>query len=357
MNIKNEKFTAMLSKDVEFLQSKLNDLKFDCGKTDGFLGKKTFNALKKFQKNQDLDFNKMQNLSDLKKICLLFSNFGYSLSKDEKKVIKDMKNCELSETIENFGFIYDKNQDIYYSGIDPWQKKLGYCHLYDELSIHMGMVIDCEPIFFEYNNKKWMIELWKGQYDLSTGCEIGIYEKNEKINGYNFYNCVNDEFYLKMSFSLKKNNKEILFREGRHWWLTAFKPGEFSEPSQLKMDIEINFENMNFGNALVDVLKNIGYSSKNINLNKNNLKFTFDEPHQNQPISKTYKFQKYHQQKNKKLCETYEQIKKSLNLKTNDPCISVDKILKQYPEYRNNFVFIGKNNLFINFSNIIKNIL
>ena len=39
----------------------------------------------------------------------------------------------------------------------------------------MGMIIDCEPVRFYYGGKKWLIELWKGQYGMTTGCEIGVY--------------------------------------------------------------------------------------------------------------------------------------------------------------------------------------
>ena len=68
------------------------------------------------------------------------------------------------------------------------------------------MIIDCEPINFEYNGKKWLIEFWKGQYDLTTGCEIGVYkavgpdlDMQGFFNG-TFYNCVSDEERLQMEF-------------------------------------------------------------------------------------------------------------------------------------------------------------
>ena len=41
------------------------------------------------------------------------------------------------------------------------------------------MIIDCEPICFMYGGKNWMIELWKGQYGLETGGEIGVYNAAE----------------------------------------------------------------------------------------------------------------------------------------------------------------------------------
>src|SRR5665647_1009964 len=72
---------------------------------------------------------------------------------------------ELDKAIEIAGYSYDQKQDIFYSTMDPWQRDIGYCRLYDELAAPLGMITDCEPIHFEYLEKKWMIGFWKGQYD------------------------------------------------------------------------------------------------------------------------------------------------------------------------------------------------
>ena len=61
--------------------------------------------------------------------------------------------------------------------MDPLQRSLGYAYGYDAAAIRMATIIDCEPIFFDYDNKHWMIELWKGQYGLETGCEVGVYTR------------------------------------------------------------------------------------------------------------------------------------------------------------------------------------
>ena len=38
-----------------------------------------------------------------------------------------------------------------------------------------GMVFDCEPLYFSCNGKSYLLELWKGQYGMSTGAGIGFY--------------------------------------------------------------------------------------------------------------------------------------------------------------------------------------
>ena len=52
-----------------------------------------------------------------------------------------------------------------------------YAYGYDAAALAMNAIIDCEPIFFDYAGKTWLIELWKGQYGLETGCEIGVYNR------------------------------------------------------------------------------------------------------------------------------------------------------------------------------------
>ena len=82
---------------------------------------------------------------------------------------------ELNRDLKPFGFAYDYTQDIFYSIMDCWQRNFGYFRLYDEACAAFSMIIDCEPIYFNYNGKKWMIEFWKGQYGMTTGGEVGIY--------------------------------------------------------------------------------------------------------------------------------------------------------------------------------------
>jgi len=151
----------------------------------------------------------------------------------------------LYKVMADAGYSYDPIQDIFYSNMDPWQRKMGYCRLYDEASAPLNMIIDCEPIYFEYGGKRWLIEFWKGQYGMTTGGEIGVYTTEGPdldipglFNG-TFYNCASNADRLYMSFTLVKDEEVLFKRKGKHWWLTGFKLGEFSEPSELTMYLTI----------------------------------------------------------------------------------------------------------------------
>ena len=99
-----------------------------------------------------------------------------------KRIIKKicsmcmLEKCDLlNELIGPFGYSYVSSQDLFTSRIDAWQRGFGYCALYDKAALRFNMIFDCLPVYFDYQGKTWLIEFWKGQYGINTGCEIGVY--------------------------------------------------------------------------------------------------------------------------------------------------------------------------------------
>jgi len=220
---------------------------------------------------------------------------------------------ELDKLIEIAGYAYDPIQDIFYSILNPWQRNVGYCRLYDEAAAPLGMIIDCEPIYFNYDNRKWMISYWKGQYDMVCGGEIGVYTSGIKLNipdifTGSFYNSVSDSELLQMSYVLKKNGKILFSRSDKHWWLTGFKLGEFAQPWELTMDIEITFPNREMLIAFLDGFRKAGYNDYEYSIVGNTFSFTFDTPRTTQPKTRTPQTDRIIQEKNKLLCEMYQEI-------------------------------------------------
>lgn len=151
------------------------------------------------------------------------------------------------------GFEYDDKQGIYYSSTNPWQKGFGFNVVYDMAAPLSGMYYSTERIYFQYDNKDWMIQLWKGQYGATAGAEIGIYNKTDKIMQ---YDCVSEEEFLEMSFVLY-NQGEKMFERGpeKHWWLTGFKIFNVGVPILLDMDITIKFPTKSMTDAFEAGLK------------------------------------------------------------------------------------------------------
>lgn len=153
------------------------------------------------------------------------------------------------------GFSYDPQQNMFITRQDALQRIGGYNSFYDYLSTLLYMPIDIEPIKFSYKGLNYMIELWKGQYFASTGCEIGIYVETSQPGR---YRCASDDQMLDMSYVLMKddgkgNKTEIFRRSGIHWWLTGFKPGVCSDPTNLSMEnITIKFTDPGMAKAFYD---------------------------------------------------------------------------------------------------------
>ena len=268
-------------------------------------------------------------------------------------------NEELDKALETAGYSYDKKQDIFYSNMDAWQRNMGYCRLYDEAAAPLGMIIDCEPIYFEYDGKRWLIEFWKGQYDLTTGCEIGVYTTTEpdiNIQGVfkgAFYNCASDADQLQMSLILKKNGKTLFTRKDKHWWLTGFKLGEFSEPSELAVDLIITLKDEIMRNAFLRGVEQAGYLKNEISTNGNTIGLKFNKPRSEQPSSRTPETDWIIQRKNKLMCDNFQEITKEYD---NLPD-KIKAIQEQSPEIYEKTINIGKPEYLFKIHEKIKNYL
>ncbi len=191
--------------------------------------------------------------------------------------------CEiLDELISPFGYSYVPDQDIFTSRTDAWQRDFGYCALYDRSAPYLNMVFDCLPVYFNYCGRTYLIEFWKGQYGINTGCEIGVYNTDrivcEDELDHTLFNCVDNEDMPKLSFTLFRNNQTLAQMCSRHWWLTAFKMGCFSWPESLSMRIRITLHTQEMAESFVGGLLNAGYCRNEISVCCNTVTFAFIKP-------------------------------------------------------------------------------
>ncbi|ADL50972.1 DUF4474 domain-containing protein [Clostridium cellulovorans] len=248
------------------------------------------------------------------KISILRWKKSISNTKNNRRPKEALSKNDIDRIMSTAGYAYNPIQDIFYSITHPWQREMGYCHFYDEAAPILGLVIDCEPIKFMYKGELWLIELWKGQYGMTTGCEIGVYKKAKmqldipRVFKGNFYDAVEDFERLDMKMSLIKDNKEIFRREGISWWLTGFKLGMFSHPSELIVDLSITLKDLEMRNAFIMALIDIGYLEDEIYLDNNTVTFQFNKPRTKQPTSKKKIFLSIVQSSNKLNCRRYQKI-------------------------------------------------
>ena len=162
---------------------------------------------------------------------------------------------------------------------------------------------------YGYDNNEYLIEFWKGQYGMTTGAEVGIYKaqkpENYKPGDFILYQSVSDEELIYMSMALYKNGKPILERSARHWWLTGFLLGEYANPEELAMRIQMLFPNYGMKRAFIQALYAGGYSSRDVIHKGLEVVVYFAVPKSEQPL-KRRKIRRFLAMKsNSVLCKRY----------------------------------------------------
>ncbi len=166
-----------------------------------------------------------------------------------------------------FGYLFDPNELYFYTADDPWQRNVGYNSIFDTTSNLALIDFDTVRLRFEYGNKDWMIQLWKGQYGLVFyGAEVGVYTKPKDRNIMH-YDCASDDEMLKMTmdFLEYKNGKwqrRFTRPYGYYWWCTGFIPGnKFGNFDVLGIDMRITAKDYEMLEGIKGALKanNIAY--------------------------------------------------------------------------------------------------
>ncbi len=203
---------------------------------------------------------------------LVFYVFFRHRKKKACKLLQDMC-CEekyntLCPLIEPFGYCYEPSQDTFSTTINAPQRAFGYTARFDRYASRFGMVFDCLPVYFDYHERTWLIEFWKGQYGINLGCEAGIYKADSLIAAVNrkntLFQSVENAEMLPISIRLYHHDKQLCQLYGKHWWLTAFRMGSFCEPEELSVQICITFPNMEMLAAFADALKEQGNTEYHI---------------------------------------------------------------------------------------------
>lgn len=228
--------------------------------------------------------------------------------------IRCMSSCQkmalLNEQLIKFGFVWLPSQEIISTTTDAWQREFGYCALYDHTASLFNMVFDCEPVYFDYDGRTWLIELWKGQYGINTGGEIGIYRADRLVppreTEQAHFESVPDSQMLPLTIELLRRidapggtacepasrfSKRACCRELApvfsvdflHWWLAGFRMGEFSRPRDLVMRASITFPDECMLSAFTNALLVLGYRTADFTVYGLTVFLTFDEPHSLQP--------------------------------------------------------------------------
>lgn len=181
---------------------------------------------------------------------------------------------------------YSYIDDYYYTNDkEAWQTNFGFGKIYDFVSPYILLEYDYVRVFFEYEDKDWMLQMWKGQYGLIFyGGEIGIYNREHSedgVNDWTMYNCPGEEDWLGMEMTLWHEEingewtREFTREYDKYWWCTGFKNGHLrvEEPAdELRMTGRITFKDEEMAKIVADGLKECGFkvskSKDNIGLDQ-----------------------------------------------------------------------------------------
>lgn len=123
------------------------------------------------------------------------------------------------------GYNFNIKEMVVYTTVDCWMRNFGFCMLYDVLANSMPISYSyvTRRFKFEYDGLEWMVQLWKGNYFISNGGEVGLYSRQPGEYKTSFYNCATPEQELDMSLQILAGDKLLVNRPlQRHWWQSGF---------------------------------------------------------------------------------------------------------------------------------------
>lgn len=220
-------------------------------------------------------------------LCLLFNHRRkHCIIKKVCSIPPDEKCRLLNDLTMPLGYQYLEQCNIFISTLDAWQRNFGYTRRYDCLAPFFNMVFDCEPVYFDYDNRTWLLEVWKGQYGINTGAEIGIYCADGIIPPFKrkrelFHTVSNDKLpVFTMNLKRIQNHTEEKIAEicRPHWWLAAFRMGCFSKPDNLYAEFCINFPECGMAHEFAEALFHLGYCTNSIQICNSRVCFSFTKP-------------------------------------------------------------------------------
>ena len=156
------------------------------------------------------------------------------------------------ETAKVLSYKYDPDGGYFYTDDkNCWQQNFGFNEGYDSMAPLGMMNYDTVRIKFEYDNKEWLVQMWKGQYGYAfVGGEVGVYTRKVGAGG-THYNCAKQEDWLNMEMAFvwdkgRTGNYQTIFTRDytQYWWCTGFVPGlETGAPrDQFRLITHITFK-------------------------------------------------------------------------------------------------------------------
>ena len=155
----------------------------------------------------------------------------------------------------HLGFDYNYADLTLYAVINCWMRDFGFCLLYDVMALSMPAVFryNTRRFKFDYDGSEWMVQIWKGNYLMANGGEVGFYYRDKGSFG-TFYNCVDEE--LPMSLKVSRGDKVLVdMPEQNHWWINGFNmSGTMYLPASLTLECTVEMPDEEMLAALCEAI-------------------------------------------------------------------------------------------------------
>lgn len=159
--------------------------------------------------------------------------------------------------IVGVGFNFNLSEMLVYATVNCWMRNYGFCYLYDVVAKSMPVFFNYQTrrFKFEYNDYEYMIQIWKGNYTISNGGEVGVYFRDKSEFG-SYYDSVDDEHMLEMSMQILHGDDILVNKPAQlHWWVNGFHLGSrMYLPESLTMKFTVKMTDEEMLNAFCEAI-------------------------------------------------------------------------------------------------------
>lgn len=157
------------------------------------------------------------------------------------------------------GFNFSISEMMVYATLNAWMRDFGFCLFYDIAAGSMPLLWNyiTRRFKFEYNGLEWMIQIWKGNYLITNGGEVGVYNRTpEKFGSY--YDTATDDQLMEMSLQIYHGDELLVNQEPQmHWWINGFQMSDrLYIPESLTMKSSIVMPDEEMLNAFCEAIDN-----------------------------------------------------------------------------------------------------
>lgn len=181
------------------------------------------------------------------------------------------------ETNNVLSYQYDYDYGYYYANDKKsWQKNFGFARVYDYVAPYVGMEYDYIRVFFNYDEEDFLVQLWKGQYGVLYGGEVGIYNRDEdgkNSSPFTFYAAASQKYWPVMDMAVyhqkeegdRPDEYELLFKRpvDKYWWCTGFVMGtlrQYEPADELRIEVTIKFRDAEMASLFANGIRDCGFT-------------------------------------------------------------------------------------------------